>query len=109
MTQIINKLDDVSGGFIDIYKVLDNELQRSDIFIPFLNSMLKLQTCIFFSNKSADINNEAANIALCSLISVQQQVTAIADTNLVAPELTDPMIQNCEALRILMEEYITTS
>ena len=105
MTQITSKFDDVSRGFINIYQVLDNELQRSDIFIPFLNSMLKLQACISHTGNATAASNEAMRIALDSIKRMKEHINNITETNLVAPALTDPMIKECETLRILIEEY----
>ena len=105
MTEIVNKLDDVSKGFFEIYKILDEELQRSDIFIPFLNAMLKLQASIFFSENSYNANT--AVIALESLEAVERHITAVTNEKLVISELTDPMIRDCKALRALIENYIT--
>ena len=106
LPEIINKFEDVSSGFINIYKVLDNDLNRSDIFIPFLNSMLKLQASISFTGNSYHTESEAAAIALESITEVRQQLVIIVKSNLVAASLTDPMIRDCETLSGMIEAYI---
>ena len=106
MTEIINKFDDVSNGFINIYKVLDDDLNRSDIFIPFLNAMLKLQASISFTGNSYNTDKEAAAIALDSITAVGQQLVIIVKSNLVADSLTDPMIRDCKTLSGMIEAYI---
>ena len=106
MTEITCKFDDVSNGFINIYKVLDNELHRSDVFIPFLNAMLKLQASISFAKNAKDTENEAAAIALDSITAVGEQVSMMAKSNLVAESLTKPMIHDCKTLSSMIEAYI---
>jgi len=106
MTEITGKFDDVSNGFINIYKVLDDELHRSDVFIPFLNSMLKLQTSISFTGSCANTENEAVAIALDSVTEVGRHVEMMAKENLVAESLTNSMISDCRALCLMIEAYI---
>ncbi|MCL2821255.1 MAG: hypothetical protein FWD38_10620 [Oscillospiraceae bacterium] len=107
MTEIISKLEDVSKGFINIYVVLDNDLQRSDIFVPFLNTMLKLQACLSIADNSN--NDVAINKALNNLLEVEKSLDMVKESKLIEPALTDSMLQECEALRALLENYISVA
>jgi len=107
MTEIIIKLDDVSKEFINIYMVLDNELQRSDVFLPFLNAMLKLQACLSMAESSN--NKTAVNEALNNLIEVKKKLDMVKETKLIEPALTDSMLVECDALHALLKRHIASA
>ena len=107
MTEISITYEKVSNEFIKIYRVLDNELQRSDVFIPFLNSMLKLQASASNTDNFNTLSTDSLKKALNNLIIFELQVKSIADIKILPHEQTQPMLDLCQALRLYIENYLS--
>jgi len=106
MTELSDKFDAVSNSFVDVYRMLDGESSQQEILSHGLNEIGYLRASIMCMEESKMRDTEAASNALEELEKIELCGLLLKRNTQIAAETITLMLNNCEALRVFIQDCI---